>query len=126
MPARSARSSARTPGLFDATASISACRFVPSPDTSTPIIGAPTECEAFRGEGSRPYDPPDHELAVPRLCDHRAEADAEVEDAAQLVLVDVAREPVEDGRALPGIPVELGAQAVRDRPREIALDAAAG
>jgi hypothetical protein len=43
MPAASARSSARTPGLLDATAaigspsSISACKFVPSPLTRTPI-----------------------------------------------------------------------------------------
>ena len=43
IPAASARSSARAPALFEATAdtgspaSISACRFVPSPETSTPI-----------------------------------------------------------------------------------------
>src|SRR3989442_1748775 len=43
MPARSARSSAPTFGLFDATpaisrpASIRACKFVPSPETRTPI-----------------------------------------------------------------------------------------
>src|SRR5829696_381949 len=120
MAARSARSRAGMAGLFEATAtigrpaSISAWRFVPSPDTSTPI----------KGEGSRPQDPPDHQLAVLRLGDDGAEADAEVEDAAQLVLVDLAAEPLEDGRPRPGVPVQVRAQALGDRPRQVALDAA--
>ena len=84
-PARRAR--------FDATAatgspaSISACRFVPSPLTSTLIID----------------DPADHEV-VPRLRDDRAVADTEVEDAPQLVLLDVAREPIEAPAAAPKRP----------------------
>ena len=104
MPAaRLARARGRR-GLFEATAttgssaSISAWRFVPSPETRTPIT---------------PIDPPDDQVAA-RLRDDGAEADPEVEDAAQLVLLDVTREPVEDRRPLPGVPVDLGAQPVGD------------
>ena len=61
----------------------------------------------------------------PRPGDDGAVADPEVEDAPQLVLVDVPGEPVEDGRALPGPPVDLGAQAVGDDARQVALDPAA-
>ena len=99
-----ARGRARSASLrFDATAaigrpaSISACRFVPLPETRTPIIAIA----------------PDHGLAGRRLGDDGAPADPEVEDAAQLVLGDVAREPVEHGRPLPGVPVDLGARARR-------------
>src|SRR5262249_4715441 len=71
-------------------------------------------------------DPPDHALA--RLCfpHHRAPADAEVEHAAQLLLVDVAGEPAEDERALPRIPVDLGAAPLGQDAFEVAQDAAAG
>src|SRR6185369_9281834 len=54
-----------------------------------------------------------------------APADAEVEHAAQLLLVDVAAEPAEDGRALPRVPVDLGAAAGGEDALEVA-DAAAG
>ena len=58
--------------------------------------------------------------------DDRAEADAEIEDAAQLILVDVAREPLEHGRPLPCVPVDLGRAAGGEDAREVAEDAAAG
>src|SRR5262245_53000115 len=74
----------------------------------------------------RSHDPSDHELARPRLGDDRAPADPEVEHAPQLVLGDVAREPREHGRALPGAPVELDRVAVRDDAREVAEYPAAG
>ena len=49
-----------------------------------------------------------------RLGDDCAPADAEVEDAPQLVLLDVPGEPAEDRRALPRVPVDLGVEAGRD------------
>ena len=92
-------------------ASISACRFVPLPQTSTPII-AIRPITSSPGRGSR---------------DDRAPADAEVEDAAQLVLVDVPREPRRTPAAAPRRP----SRARRCRPSgsdalEVAEDAAAG
>src|SRR6476661_8756952 len=56
----------------------------------------------------------------------RAPADAEVEHAAELLFLDVAGEPVEDERALPRVPVDLGAAAGRENALEVAEDAAAG
>ena len=85
MPARWARSSARTPALLDATAttgrcaSMSAWRFVPSPETRIPIT---------RARCSRPLDPADHGLAA-GIGDDGTEADPEVEHASQLLLLDV-------------------------------------
>ena len=38
----------------------------------------------------------------------------------------MAGEPLEDRRALPRVPVDLGAQAVRDDAREVAEDPASG
>src|SRR6476620_11078423 len=55
-----------------------------------------------------------------------APADAEVEHAAELLLLDVAAEPVEDERALPRVPVDLGAAAGGEDALEVAEDAAAG
>ena len=97
------------PGRFDATAAIgrpasmSAWRFVPSPETRTPITRSP-------------------DLArVGVLGRHDgAEADPEVEDAPQLLLVDVAREPGEHGRPLPGVPVDARLEAVGDDARQVA------
>ena len=114
-PAARARSSAQAPGRFDATAtigspaSISACRFVPSPETRTPII----------------RDPSDHQSRPARLGDDGAEADAEVEDAAQLVLVDVPREPVEDRRPLPRVPVDRARSPSGTTRARLPSDAAA-
>src|SRR6185369_253589 len=54
-----------------------------------------------------------------------APADAEVEHAAQLLLLDVAAEPAEDERALPRVPVDLGAAAGGEDALEVAEDAAA-
>ncbi len=56
----------------------------------------------------------------------RAVADAEVEDAAQLLLLDMPRQPREHRRPLPRVPVDLGAQAVGEHAREVAGDPAAG
>src|SRR5262245_6411038 len=101
IPAASARSSACAPGRLELTpaigspSSISACRFVPSPETRTPIT---------RSAGS--HDPPDHEL-VAGILEHGAKADAEVEHAPQLLLLDVAAEPLEDRRTLPRFRVDL-------------------
>ena len=117
-PAAAARSSARRVGAVrrDAAigrpASISACRFVPLPLTSTPITRLRPITSSSPGC---------------RLGDDRAEADPEVEDAPQLVLVDVPREPVEDRRPLPRVPVDRARAARPGRTRrEVAEDAAAG
>ena len=110
-----ARSSARASFRFEATArigrpaSISACRFVPSPD------------DEHADHSIRPIT-----RAARRIRDDRAVADAEVEDTAQLVLPDVPCEPVEDRRPLPGVPVDLARAPVRQHAREVPLDAAAG
>src|SRR5581483_12342022 len=77
-----------------------------------------------RARRSRALDPPDHE--TDRLRHDGAVADPEVEDAAQLVLVDVPLEPAEDGRPLPRAEVDPGAEPVRNDPREVPLDPAAG
>ena len=53
-----------------------------------------------------PTDPPDHDV-VAGLREDGEVADPEVEDATQLVLVDVPGEPGEDGRPLPRAPVDL-------------------
>ena len=81
IPAASARSSARAPAVFEATAaigspsSISACRFVPSP----------------RDEDADHVDAPDHEPgARVRGRNDGAHPDPDVEDAALLLL---ARRP---------------------------------
>ena len=63
-PAASARASARAPGTFDATAttgrpaSSSACRLVPSPETSTPITPRTTfpDHELVAADLARPRD----------------------------------------------------------------------
>ena len=67
----------------------------------------------------------DDELARLRLGNHGAVADAEIEHAAQLVLVDVPGEPLEDGRPRPGAPVDLHLEAIRNDAREVAEDPAA-
>ena len=130
MPVLPARSSARTPGRFDATAtmgspaSISAWRFVPSPLTSTPITRPtiPTPSTAR-------LEPADHEVAggdVP-LPDDGAVPDPDVEHATELVLGDpVLREPREHRGPLPRSRIEHRADPGRQRTREIPRDAAAG
>src|SRR4051812_25218563 len=55
----------------------------------------------------------------------RAPADAEVEHAPQLLLVDVAGEPAEDERALPRVPLDLCVAAGGEDALEVAGDAAA-
>src|SRR5215207_8715503 len=116
IPAASARSSARTPGLFEATqaigrpASISACRYVPSPLTRTPI----TRARSVRSQAPR---------RDPR---RRRSSNPEIEDPPELLFVDVPRQPVEDGRARPGVPVDLGPQPVGHYALEVASDSAAG
>src|SRR3954452_5244924 len=89
-----------------------ACRFEPLPEARTPIIDS--------------SNPADGRLAGGRLRDHGAEPDAEVEHAPELLLVDVAREPVEDGRPRPRVPVDLGAAARGEHAREVACYAPAG
>ena len=84
---------------------------MPSPLASTPITRA--RCVPITS-------------VVSGVGDDREVPDPEVEDAAQLVLVDMPREPLEDGRALPGVPVDLGGEAVGKHAREVALDPAAG
>ena len=74
-------------------------------------------------------DPADHEVVARDVGgrDHGAVADPDVEDAAQLVLGDAVRgEPAEHLGPLPGRRVDDGAEAVRQHPREVARDAAAG
>ena len=62
-----------------------------------------------------------------RLGHDRAHPDPAVEDAPQLVLLDaVLGEPGEDRRTLPGVPVELDADAFREDAGQVAEDAAAG
>ena len=62
----------------------------------------------------------------PGLRHDGAEADPEVEDAAQLLLVDVSREPLEDRRAAPRRSQSISARRpVGDDAREVAEDAAA-
>ena len=68
-------------------------------------------------------DPPD-DLFVARVGDDGAEADPEVEHASQLLLFDVTGQPVEDGRTLPRVPVDVRAQPVGDDAREIGRDSA--
>src|SRR3954468_15638190 len=55
----------------------------------------------------------------------RAPADAEVEHAPQLLLVDVAGEAAEDERALPRVPLDLCVAAGGEDALEVAEDAAA-
>jgi hypothetical protein len=102
--------------LFEATAttgksaSSSACRFVPAPLTRTPITGS-RRSRAPRGL-IRGHD--------------RTEADPEVEDVSQLRLVHMPREPVEDSRPLPSLPIDRSLAPFGEHPREVADYAAAG
>ena len=54
------------------------------------------------------------------------EADAEVEDATELVLLDVLGDELEDGGALPGLGREARAEVIGEDAREVAGEAAAG
>ena len=95
-------------------ASISAWRFVPlAADEDADHTEPPDRGQPADGAGVVRHD--------------RAHADAEVEDASLLLLLDaLLAEPVEDGPALPGVPVESAPTPVGQHAREVAEDAAAG
>src|SRR6185312_9349565 len=95
------------------------------PRSATPRRSAPAGSSPRPRRGPRSRDPPDHGAAR-RLGHDRAEADPEVEDPPQLLLVHVAAQPAEHLRPFPPLPVELGTQALRHDAREVALDPAAG
>ena len=107
---RSARSSARAPGRFDATARDRQ----PGVEQRLQVRALAADEHADHAATIRPIT-----RSSPGLRDDGAVADPEVEDAPQLLLLDVAREPVEDRRPLPGVPVELGAEAVREDARRL-------
>src|SRR5439155_10594986 len=78
-----------------------------------------------RATSSRLLDPSDDE-PVARFRHDGDVADPEVEHAAQLLLGDVASEPVEDRGSLPGVPVDAGPEALRQDARQVAEDAPTG
>ena len=113
-PHDSARSSARAPTVFEATARPGV------PRRAAPVGSCPRRRRARR---SRMLDSPDDEV-VAGIGDDRAVPDPEIEDAPKLLLFDVACEPVEDRRPLPCRPIEARTQPVGDDPRDVALDPA--
>ena len=116
MFAASARSSARTPAL------VRGDRGDRQPRVEQRLEVRPLAADEHADHAIRPITRSPGSASR----DDSAAADAEVEDAAQLVLLDVAGEPVEDRRPLPRVPVDLRAAAGGDDALEVAEDAAAG
>ena len=114
-PAARARSSARASALFDATAaigspaSISAWRFVPSPEASTPIT------RSARSPAARPGSATTAQYPIPRLKTRRSSSSSTCR----------ASHAKTGGRSheLQSI---CAAQALRQHAREVPLDPAAG
>src|SRR5918992_1297774 len=149
-PCRAATWSARTPGRLLttrtgstpassplATASSTASRFEPLPETRTPSLIGAGLAEADAGPVSTGGDDPAHQARLreraPGLIgqsgwDDRGEADTQVEGANHLLVRHVAAllDEREDRRHLPRPGLDLNAQAGRQRARDVLDPAAAG
>ena len=116
MPAASARSSARTPARFDATAA-----------TGKPVVDQRLEVRPLAGD-----EHADHAIR-PITCRPARRsgttahiADPEVEDAPQLLLVHVRARATRRRADAPSVPVDLGGSPSGQHAREVSQDAAAG
>src|SRR4029077_6433245 len=69
----------------------------------------------------------DHERSVGRFGEDGAHADAQIEDAPELVLLHAAlREPREDRWSIPALPVDACLETAGKHAREVAENAAPG